>query len=62
MNNEVRERLRHLTRKLADSSFARASDELTTEDEFEAAMEELSHHLREVRRRSMELHVEKTHA
>jgi len=62
MNNEVRERLKHLTRKLADSSFARASDELTTDDEFERALEELLHHLREVRRRSMELHLEKMHA
>jgi len=62
MNNEVRERLKHLARKLADNSFAMASDELTTDDEFEAAMEELLHHLREVRRRSMELHVEKMRA
>jgi len=62
MNNEVRERLRNLTRKLADSSFAKASDDMTTEGEFEAALDELSHHLKEVRRRSLELSSEKMHA
>ena len=62
MNNEVRERLKNLTRKLADSSFARANDDDTTEGEFEASLEELTHHLREVRRRSQELHEERVHA
>jgi len=62
MNNEGRERLKNLTRKLADNSFIKASDELATNAEFEAALDELSHHLKEIRRRSVELHEEKMQA
>jgi len=59
MNIDGRERLKNLTRKLADNSFVKATDEQSTDAEFEATIEELSHHLREVRRRSLELHEER---
>jgi len=62
MENEVKERLRSLTRKMADSSFAIASDPVATEEEFEEAMDVLSRHLREIRKRTQGMSVEKVFA
>jgi len=62
MNNEVRERLRNLSRKLADAAFARACDSAATAEDFQEALDALDVHLKEVRRRSAELHVEREFA
>jgi len=62
MNNEVRERLRNLSRRLADAAFARASDGAATEEEFREALDALEGHLKEVRRRYAAMHVEREFA
>ena len=59
MNNEVRERLRNLTRRLADVSFVRACDTNSSAEEFHQALDALEDHLKEVRKRYAELHVER---
>jgi len=59
MNNEVRERLRNLSRKLADAAFARACDDAASAGEFQEALDALDAHLKEVRRRYAQVHLER---
>ncbi|HUI10987.1 MAG TPA: hypothetical protein VL221_11715 [Bacteroidota bacterium] len=59
MNNEVRERLRNLSRRLADAAFARACDGEVRAEEFQEALDALDAHLKEVRRRYAEMHLER---
>ena len=59
MENEAKERLRSIARKLVDVSFAEACDVASTDDEFQKAMDALVNHLKKVRRRSKELHLER---
>jgi len=59
MNNEVRERLRTVSRKLADAAFARACDAGATAEEFLEALDALDAHLKEVRRRYAQVHLER---
>ena len=59
MNNEVRERLRNLTRRLADVSFAKACDDSSTGEEFQNALDALADHLKEVRKRSLQVSLER---
>jgi len=51
MDNEARERLKNIARNLVDSSFARATDDSYTEEEFQKSVEGLVNHLMAVRRR-----------
>lgn len=59
MNNEAKERLRSIARKLVDVSFAEACDNTSTEAEFQKTVDALVNHLMKVRRRSQELHLER---
>ena len=59
MNNEAKERLKYLTRKLADASFAKACDPSASDEEFRDAMSALENHIREVRKRAMGLFLAK---
>jgi uncharacterized coiled-coil protein SlyX len=59
MKNEVRERLRTLTRKLADSAFSRACDGSATVEEFQESLDALASHLKEVRKRYAEMNLER---
>jgi len=59
MENEVRERLRNLTRTLAEGAFARACDGASTAGEFREALDALEVHLKEIRRRYAEMHTER---
>ena len=59
MNNEAKERLKYLTRRLADASFAKACDTAASDEEFQRAMDALMNHLQEVRKRAMALYLTK---
>jgi len=59
VDNEAKERLRNVTRKLVEVSFSTACDETSTDEEFQKAVDSLVNHLMKVRRRSQTLHVEK---
>ncbi|HEX7573166.1 MAG TPA: hypothetical protein VF514_08720 [Bacteroidota bacterium] len=59
MNNEAKERLRSIARKLADASFAEACNDISTEEEFQKTVDALVNHLMKVRKRSRALHLEK---
>lgn len=59
MNNEAKERLRTIARKLVDASFAEACDDLSTQEEFQKTVDVLVNHLMKVRKRSQSLHLEK---
>ncbi len=59
MNNEAKERLRSIARKLLDASFAEACDDMSTEEEFQKTVDALVNHLVKVRTRSQALHMEK---
>ena len=59
MNNEAKERLRSIARKLLDASFAGACDDASTEEEFQKSVDALVNHLVKVRKRSQSLHLEK---
>ena len=59
MNNEAKERLRTIARKLVDVSFVEACDDGATEEEFQKTVDALVNHLVKVRKRSQTLHLEK---
>lgn len=59
VNNEAKERLRTIARKLLDVSFVEACDDASTEEEFQKAVDALVNHLMKVRKRSQALHLEK---
>ena len=59
MNNEAKERLRNIARKLVDVSFAAACDDTSTEEEFQKTVNALMNHLIKVRKRSQALHLDK---
>jgi hypothetical protein len=59
VNNEAKERLRSIARKLVDASFAEACDDISTEAEFQKTVDALVNHLMKVRKRSQALHLEK---
>ena len=59
MNNEAKERLRNIARKLVDVSFAVACDDTSTEEEFQKTVNALMNHLIKVRKRSQALHLER---
>jgi hypothetical protein len=59
VNNEAKERLRTIARKLVDASFAEACDDLSTQEEFQKTVDVLVNHLMKVRKRSQSLHLEK---
>ena len=59
MNNEAKERLRNIARKLVDVSFVEACDDTSTEEEFQKTVDALVNHLIKVRKRSQALHLEK---
>jgi hypothetical protein len=59
VNNEAKERLRTIARKLVDVSFVEACDDASTEEEFQKAVDALVNHLMKVRKRSQTLHREK---
>jgi hypothetical protein len=59
MNNEAKERLRTIARKLVDASFSEACDDLSTQEEFQKTVDVLVNHLMKVRKRSQSLHFEK---
>jgi hypothetical protein len=58
VNNEAKERLRNIARKLVDVSFAVACDDTSTEEEFQKTVNALMNHLIKVRKRSQALHFE----
>lgn len=59
MNNEAKERLKYLTRRLADTSFAKACDPVASDEEFQEAMDALVNHISEVRKKAMGLYFTK---
>lgn len=59
MNNEAKERLRTIARKLVDASFLEACDDTSTEEEFQKTVDALVNHLMKVRKRSQALHLDK---
>ena len=59
MNNEAKERLRNIARKLVDVSFAEACDDASTDEEFQKTVDALVNHLMKVRRRSQTLHFDR---
>jgi hypothetical protein len=59
VNNEAKERLRNIARKLVDASFAEACDVTSTEEEFQKTVDALVNHLMKVRRRSQTLQLDR---
>jgi hypothetical protein len=59
VNNEAKERLRNIARRLVDVSFAEACDETSTEEEFQKTVNALMNHLIKVRKRSQALYLDK---
>lgn len=55
MNNEAKERLRTVTRNLADITFVHAHGLDSSEEEFQTALEALVEHLVKVRKRAQEI-------
>ncbi|HTY57938.1 MAG TPA: hypothetical protein VMF59_03935 [Bacteroidota bacterium] len=59
MDIEAKERLRHIAKRLLESSYVKACDYTTSEEEFQEAVDALVNHLMKVRRRAQELNLEK---
>jgi hypothetical protein len=59
MNNEAKERLRNIARKLVDVSFAEACDDTSTDEEFQKTVDALVNHLMKVRKRAQTLHFDR---
>jgi hypothetical protein len=59
VNNEAKERLRNIARKLVDVSFAEACGDTSTEEEFQKTVDALVNHLMKVRKRSQALHLDR---
>ena len=58
MNNEAKERLRNVARRLAETAFMLACDETSIEEEYQESVDALVNHLAKVRKRMHELRAE----
>ena len=59
MDNEARERLWNIAKRLVDVAYAKACDHAESDEEFQRSVDALVNHLRKVRRRSEELYTER---
>jgi ribosomal protein S20 len=55
---EAKERLRNISRKLADKAFAKACDPASNERDFQESLDAFVNHMKKVRKRAHELHME----
>ena len=58
MNNDAKERLRSVARRLAETAFMLASDDATDDQEFQSSIDALVLHLTNVRKRTQDMHTE----
>jgi hypothetical protein len=59
MENDARERLWNITKRLVNVTYTAACDSSSTDKEFQTTVDALVHHLENVRRRARELSMEK---
>ena len=59
MDIEAKERLRHIAERLLETSYVRACDFTSSDEEFQETVDALVHHLMKVRKRARELNMEK---
>ena len=59
MDNDARERLWNITKRLVGVTYAAACDDSSTDQDFQKSVDALVHHLEKVRRRARELSAEK---
>lgn len=59
MDNEAKERLWNVAKKLVEVSYTNACDHTSTDEEFQKTVDALVSHLMKVRRRSQVLYLEK---
>jgi len=58
VNNEAKERLRYVARRLTETAFMLACDESSSEQEFQESIDALMDHLTKVRKRTHDLRTE----
>lgn len=58
MNNDAKERLRNVARRLTETAFWLACDDSSSEEEYQESLDALVNHLTKVRKRTHDLHAE----